>query len=218
MGVQDFGENFNLHKLLRARDVARDMTYELASLIRPGMVEKDAHELYKALSKKQGIEKQWHPPKLRFGPNTVKNFSEPSEEYVLQEEDIFFIDIGPIVDGHEADYGETFTIGSQFEHKHVAQASKKIFDEVVEHWKKTKLTGMPLYEFAQKRARLTGHTLSMNSDGHRIGDFPHHVFFKGGLAECEESVVPNAWILEIHLLGPQNKYGAFFEDILTDEI
>jgi len=54
----------------------------------------------------------------------------------------------------------------------------------------------------------------MGSDGHRIGDFPHHVFFKGSLTECEETVIPNAWILEIHLWSPDKKFGAFYEDVL----
>jgi len=54
----------------------------------------------------------------------------------------------------------------------------------------------------------------MGSDGHRIGDFPHHVFFKGAIIECEESLLPNAWILEIQLDHPKLKFGAFYEDIL----
>lgn len=217
MGVQDFGEKFDLKKLLRARDVARNITYELSSLIKPGMVEEEAHALYKNLCTKYPVEKQWHPAKLRFGPNTLKLFREISDPYVLKDEDVFFVDIGPVVDGHEADYGETFTLGSQYEHKLIREASRKIFDEVAAHWKNKRCTGIALYEFAQKRADHYGYTLSMGSDGHRIGDFPHHVFFKGGIPETEEMIVPNAWILEIHLMNKTKTYGAFFEDILTDE-
>ena len=66
------------------------------------------------------------------------------------------------------------------------------------------------------KALELGFVFNGGQDGHRIGDFPHHVHFRGGLAECEEVVVPNAWILEIHLWGPEKKYGAFFEDILTN--
>lgn len=218
MGTQSFGEKFDLQKLLRARDVARDMTYELYSLLRPGMTEEDAVVLYKELSKKYGVEKQWHPPKMRFGPNTVCNFRDESRPHVLKDEDIVFIDIGPVIDGHEADYGETFALGNQYEYKLIADSSKKVFNDVVEHWRKTKASGPELYRFADSRAKAYGHVFNDAQDGHRIGDFPHHIHYKGGLAECSENIVPNAWILEIHLWDPQKRFGAFFEDILTDEV
>lgn len=218
MGIQSFGDKFDLTKLFRARDVARTMAYELASLLRPGMTEEDAHRLYKEISLKHGVEKQWHPAKLRFGSNSIRSFSEVSDPNILEVNDIFFLDIGPIVDGHEADYGETFSIGSNPEHKRICASAKSLWNEVNKHWKETRDTGIPLYEFAKKRATEMGHILHIESaDGHRIGDFPHHVHFKGALIECGEQIVPNAWILEIHLLEPNKKFGAFFEDILTDQ-
>lgn len=216
MAIQDFGPAFDLKKLYRAREVAREICYELSSLIRPGMSEEDAHEVYKEICTKHPVEKQWHPPKIRFGPNTIKNFREISEPYILQEEDIFMIDIGPVIEGHEADYGETFVIGSDFEKKRIAEMTRKVFQEVTDHWKSTRETGLLLYNYAQKRAQHYGYLLNMNMDGHRLGDFPHHVHFNGGLAECEEKVIPDAWILEIHLWSPDKKMGAFFEDLLTE--
>jgi methionine aminopeptidase len=215
MGIQSVGPTFTLENLHRARDVARDLTYELSSMIRPGMTEPEAHKLYKELSKKHGVQKQWHPPKIRFGSNTLKNFMAVSEPYTLQEEDIFFIDIGPVIFDHEADYGETFTVGSIFDQKHIADCSKKIFDEVSAYFHAHKVTGDVLYEFAKLRADHYGYHLNMGNDGHRIADFPHHVHFKGGLAECPEVVIPNVWILEIHLWNADKSFGAFFEDLLS---
>lgn len=214
MAIQDFSEKFDLEKFYHARDVARDLTYELASMIRPGMVEEDAHILYKSLCEKHGVLKNWHPAKLRFGPNTLKTFKEISDPYTLQAEDIFYVDIGPVVDGHEADYGETFVLGSNYEHKQIMQSSVKLFNEVRDHWMETKIKGPELYEWASLRAKELGYHLNMGSDGHRIGDFPHHVFFKGAIIECDEELLPNAWILEIQLDHPKLKFGAFFEDIL----
>lgn len=218
MGLQSFGESFSLEKLIHARNVAREITYELSSLFRPGMTEEDAHGLYKDLCKKYPVEKQWHPPKLRFGPNTTCDFKDVSKPYVLQEEDIFFIDIGPVIGGHEADYGETFTIGNIYEQKLITETSKKIFHEVVEHWNTIRPTGEELYHFAKERADHYGYYLSMGSDGHRIGDFPHHVHYRGGMPDVQEEIVPNAWILEIHLFNQERTFGAFYEDILTDEV
>lgn len=217
MAMQDFGCSFERGKLYHAREKAREMAYELASMIHPGMKEEDAFRLYKELCQKHGAEKQWHPAKLRFGPNTLCNFKDESQPYVLKEEDIFFVDIGPVFEGHEADYGETFAVGSQFDHKHIADCAKKVFKEVGEHWLKFKNSGPELYEYAKHRASHYGYELNMGSDGHRIGDFPHHVHFKGALLECEEMIVPDAWILEIHLYDPKRRFGAFYEDILTDK-
>lgn len=214
MGIQDFGPTFDLEKFYRARDVARDLAFELSSHIRPGMREEEAHVYYKNLCQKHDVSKNWHPPKIRFGPNTLKNFKETSEPVVLKDEDIFFIDIGPVVDGHEADYGETFAVGASFDHKHIADTAKKVFDEVAVHWKKRPSRGPELYEFARERAKFYGYELNLGMDGHRLGDFPHHLIHKGALLECEEVVVPNAWILEIHLWRTDGKFGAFFEDIL----
>lgn len=215
MPIQSFGENFDLKKLMAARELGRNLTHELASLIRPGMTEDEAHQIYKELCLKNGILKQWHPPKIRFGVNTTKNFKDISLSYTLQTNDLFFIDIGPIIDGHEADYGDTFCLGSNFEHKRITEVVKEVFEEVKAHWQKTKVSGTELYQYAQKRASHYGYTLNPYPDGHRIGDFPHHVFFKGGLTETEEVLVPNAWILEIHLLEKNQNYGAFFEDLLN---
>jgi methionyl aminopeptidase len=218
MATQDFGDKFDLQKLYKARNVARDIAYELSSMFRPGMTEDDAHRIYKELCKNYPVEKQWHPAKLRFGPNTLKDFKEVSIPYLLQEEDIFFIDIGPVIENHEADYGETFTIGSIYEQKLIAETSKKIFYEVADHWNLQRPTGEELYQFAQERAEHYGYYLSMGSDGHRIGDFPHHIHYKGGMPGIHEGIVPNAWILEIHLFNRERTFGAFYEDILTDEI
>lgn len=216
MGIQSFGEKFSLDDLLAARALAREICYELSSLIRPGMTEKEGHALYKELCKKHPIEKQWHPPKIRFGPNTLKNFRDESLPYELKDEDIFFIDIGPTYLGHEADYGETFVLGNSHEMKYLANTSKKVFDEVKSHWMKTKENGPKLYAFAKARAQHYDLILNEVMDGHRLGDFPHHIHFKGALLECEEAPIPNAWILEIHLQNKERTMGAFFEDLLTD--
>lgn len=215
MGIQDFGDNFNLSKFYHARDIAIEMTHELASYIMSGMTEEEAHEHYKRICQEHKIEKNWHPPKIRFGPNTRKSFKEPSDPYTLQDEDIFYIDIGPVIDGHEADYGETFVMGSNFEHKLLADASQKLFKQVSDRWKKNSLKGTELYLWASQRALELGYKLNMGSDGHRIGDFPHHLFFKGAIIECEEKLIPNAWILEIQLDHPQLPLSSFFEDVLN---
>jgi Xaa-Pro aminopeptidase len=215
MGIQDQGAGFNYEKFHLARATAVELTYELATLIRPGMQEADAHQIFQKLLAPRDISKQWHPPKIRFGPNTVKAFREPSDHYILQDEDIYFIDIGPVIDGHEADYGETFVLGDIYQHKLISEASRTIFTEVAARWRAQGANGPELYRFAQERARARSLSLNFSNSGHRIGDFPHLVHFKGKLPECTDQLVADAWILEIHLINGDGKFGAFFEDVLT---
>ena len=59
------------------------------------------------------------------------------------------------------------------------------------------------YEFVTKGA-----------SGHRVGDFPHHVFYRGNLKDIPQTVSANRWILEIQLHDRSLQRGAFFEDIL----
>lgn len=217
MSIQHFGNKFDLTKLIEARNLAKDIAYELKSYIRPGMTESHAHEIYKGLCQKNKIQKQWHAPKLRFGPNTLLNFNDKSSDYILGENDIFFIDIGPVINDHEADFGETFFIGNNPDHEYICLTQRKVFNEVREFWIKTHKTGEELYEFASSVAQSHELILNADQDGHRIGDFPHQIHYKGSLKDVSESILPNAWILEIHLWDKDKKFGAFFEDLLTDQ-
>lgn len=216
MSVQNFGEKFDLEKLIKARNLAKQIAYETRDQIKPGMTEADAYEIYKGLCDKYGINKQWHPPKFRFGPNTLLNFKDKSQDYTLQENDIFFIDIGPIINDHEADFGETFFVGSNLEHKRICDLQQVIFNEVRDYWQTTYKSGMELYEYAKNLASSHDVILNIDQDGHRIGDFPHHIYYNGSLQDFEMQIVPNAWILEIHLWDKEKRFGAFYEDLLTD--
>ena len=55
----------------------------------------------------------------------------------------------------------------------------------------------------------------MSMNGHRLGDFPHALHYKGKLSDFSEAPFPNLWVLEIHLIDEKINRGAFFEDILT---
>lgn len=215
MDIQAFGPHFDLDKFIFARDSARALCHDLSSRVQVGMTEEDLHTLYKSLGPKYGVEKNWHPPKLRVGVNTTKSFKDPSEPVVVQEEDIFFLDLGPVIEGHEADYGEPFFIGENFEHMRIVEKSQELWNIVASYWRTHKVSGHALYDFAVIEAEKMGYKLNLNEKGHRVSDFPHALIHKGKLMECEEVPVPYAWILEIHLIHPDLKIGAFFEDILV---
>ena len=212
---QGVGQKFNLETYLAARKVARRVAFLFASHVEEGMTEDEGLEILDQLLKKNGVEKKWHPSKFRIGKNTVKSFKEKSDPDVkLQEQDIFFLDIGPIIDGHEADYGQTFTVGQNHEYAHAQKTSKLIFDQLAGEWKTNKLSGKALYERASELAQKHGYVLNENMAGHRLGDLPHALHYRGKLSDFESVPLENLWVLEVHIRHPEKEFGAFFEDIL----
>jgi Xaa-Pro aminopeptidase len=78
-----------------------------------GMSEVEGQKLVKQAFAEKGVEKFWHPTKFRIGTDTTKTFRDPPDSSIrLTSGEIYFLDVGPIVDGHEADYGFTFQFGS----------------------------------------------------------------------------------------------------------
>ncbi len=212
---QGVGEKFNLETYLAARKVARRVAFLFASHMEEGISEEEGHEVLDQLLKKNGVEKKWHPSKFRIGKNTTKSFKEKSDPGVkLQKEDIFFLDIGPIIDGHEADYGQTFTVGQNAEFAHAQKTSKLIFDQLAGEWKANGLSGKALYARASELAQKYGYVLNEQMAGHRLGDLPHALHYRGKLSDFESVPLENLWVLEVHIIHPEKQFGAFFEDVL----
>lgn len=171
--------------------------------------EADIHTLIKE-SFSEGT-KFWHPHKVRFGQNTRCSFRDPSTPDIqLQKGDLYFIDMGPVIDGHEADVGQTFCLGNPT----FKNPAELLFRKLEKIWREEGLTGLALYDHARKLAKETGYILNDRMQGHRLGDFPHALFHRGGLKDFESSPHEMLWVLEIHLLEKNNKRGYFFEDIL----
>ncbi len=110
--LEKTGANFSLEALMSARSKTKEAISTIAAGVKPGMFEEEARRLAKETLDRMGSQKGWHKILVRFGPNTVKNFEDPSERDVrLRDGDIFFIDIGPVWGDTEGDGGETFVIG-----------------------------------------------------------------------------------------------------------
>lgn len=206
---------FNLETYMEARKVAKRIALLFASQVDAGMNEADGMQLLDELFEAQGVEKKWHPHKFRIGNDTTKVFRDKSDKsLMLKENDIYFVDIGPVVNGHEADFAQTFTLGQNEEYAKIQRASRAIFDDCLNHWQTHNPSGVELYRYAEKRAEEAGYILKNQEGGHRLGDFPHALFYKGRLSGFEKVPVENLWVLEIHLNNSEETFGAFYEDIL----
>lgn len=146
---------------------------------------------------------------------TIKAFREKSDDKVtLQPEDLFFIDIGPVFDGYEGDYGKTFTLGNNLSYLKISTDVQVLFDKAQSLWLEGNASGIELYQFLKKEADKLGYVLNPAMIGHRLADFPHAIYYKGKLGEFTKTPVENLWVLEVLIRHPSNNFGAFFEDII----
>lgn len=201
-------------------DLAQERTWavlrEICSHMQPGMTEDEAYRLALGLIVRHGASRNWHKPKIRFGVNTTKGFSELSVPgVVLQPTDIFFLDLGLVFDGFEGDAGATVAVGANPEHLRIIEDSKAIFSLVAKEWKESGKSGVELYQFAEKLANDRGWELNSDgASGHRIADFPHQLYYKGDLRDFGGKPLSHRWILEIQLRSRDGSFGAFYEDVL----
>ena len=212
--LEEVGEKFNLQTFFRARDVCVQVTDQIIGQIEAGMSEAQIKDLVEKSFASVGVKKFWHPSKIRLGPDTTKNFRELSDPNLRTlQGDLCFLDLGPILEDHEADFGRTFAVGEKLKPP-IARASEEIFLQTAEKWKSDGLTGLGLFNYASGLADRHGYVLNPLMSGHRLGDFPHKIFSSAKLFELGIAPTENLWVLEIHLIDEKNQRGAFFEDIL----
>lgn len=213
--AQNVGLMYSRDAMLDARSRSWKALHAIAARIVPGMREAEAVVVAKDILDSHGMQRIWHPCIVRFGANTLKTFRERSAPgTVLGENDLFFVDLGPVFDGHEGDVGDTFVVGADPLMHACAQAARDLFDIVAARWRDGGCTGAGLYAFADEQARAMGWRLNHETKGHRVGDFPHAVHKAGNLGDFDAEPVPGLWILEIQIAHPDRPIGAFFEDLL----
>ena len=211
MGRADFSRD----SFLRARALAWEALREVAAQVEAGMKEADVQALLKTALTARGSAKPWHKPVVRLGSDTTKTFHPLSDpDLRLEKTDIFFLDIGPVWEGYEADVGDSFTLGGDAEMIRCAEDCRVLFDIVRTEWLSSGRSGANLYRFAEAQAKSRGWELVMDVDGHRLGDFPHHAHFRGSMGELDFRPSSDAWVLEIQLRHPSRPFGGFYEDLL----
>lgn len=212
--LEKVGPRYSLDGMLAAREQSVRALAAIASQLKVGMSTAQALQLADQTLQAMGASHTWHPTYIRFGDDTVRT---PRQGIDLQRRlratDIAVVDLGPVWDGYEGDYGDTFVFGEHPLYHACVKALHEVFDETRQAWY-TGLTGRELYDVAERSALAKGWCLERNLAGHRIADFPHALFGQDKLAELE--IVPSemVWVLEIQLCHPTEPVGAFFEDIL----
>lgn len=212
---QRVGIAFDMESMRHASQQSWLAVHQMAKAFTPGLLESEAVRIARGILKDVGMERIWHPIQVRFGANTLKTFRQKSDPgVVLGENDIYFIDIGPVFRGHEGDVGATFTTGDDPDQLACAAAAKTLFDDVRGRWSRERLSGPALYDYAERRAREMGWRLNLGTQGHRVGDYPHSIHRGGTLAAFDSKPDDGIWVLEIQIAHPGKPFGAFYEDVL----
>lgn len=216
--------------LQSAQDKAVSLFEEIErTLIRPGISEKDlSKEVFELAAERFGVEKHWHKRVIRSGPNTLFPYAENPPDRVIQEDDILFVDLGPVFEAWEADFGRTFVLGHD-------PAKIRLRDSLEPTWQMVKakfvenpdMCGEELYGLACAAAREAGYEYGGDIAGHLVGNFPHEriprdriqLYITTGNKEAMSKLNPKGekrhWILEIHLVDRDLQIGGFMEQLLT---
>lgn len=212
------GKRFSLPAMVKARDLTFDAVNQIASAIAPGMTEGDAYSLAQEALERMGMERLWHRTIIRFGEGTLKTFKAQSQPHRrLRPNDIFFVDLGVVWDGHEGDAGDTFVVGDDPEMAACADAARDLWRKVAARWRLDQLGGEGLYRYAAESAEAAGWRLNGSVKGHRVSDFPHAIYRAGALGDFESCPQAGLWILEIQIAHPTRPIGAFYEDLLVED-
>ena len=227
----DASEDKRIKELREAQQKADTLfrAVETNGIIRQGVTESAVNEDIWAMAKEMfGTTTYWHKRIVRAGKNTLLPYAENPPDLTLAEDDILFLDLGPVFEAWEADFGRTFVLGSD-------PLKLKLRDDIAKAFAQGKhyfhshpeITADELYRYAQKMARDDGWEYGGPIAGHLIGQFPHEripndkislyvhpenpMKMRGQDAEGQQ----RHWILEIHFVDRAKKIGGFYEELLT---
>ncbi|HUJ94176.1 MAG TPA: M24 family metallopeptidase [Terriglobales bacterium] len=217
--------------LLDAQNKAQALFQEIIvrGIIRPGSTESWINEQIYALAEDMyEVTTYWHKRIVRAGENTLQPYDENPPDLLVKEDDVVFLDLGPVFEAWEADFGRTYVLGDDpLKHK-LCRDVESAFAQGKKHFDETPdITARDLYLYAQSLAKQNGWEYGGPIAGHLIGHFPHERIpgdkvtlyvhpdnpnrMRGPDANGEE----RHWILEIHFVDRARKFGGFYEELLT---
>jgi Xaa-Pro aminopeptidase len=217
-------------RLLEAQNRAEILFTAIAEdLIRPGVSELALNgEIYALAARLHGVNTHWHKRVVRAGPNTLLPYAENPPDRMIEADDILFVDLGPVFENWEADFGRTYVLGDDPAKHKLRDDLAPIFKAAKAHFEANAgITGGELYERACDLAEQAGWSFGGIMAGHLVGEFPHEriahdkkTFYitRGNdqpLRSHDAEGRQRHWILEIHLVDRVRQIGGFYEQLLT---
>jgi Xaa-Pro dipeptidase len=231
MSSTTVAEDTRAHGLVEAerKAVALFEEVERRGLIAPGLLESAVSAAVRDLAAEMfGIRRHWHKRIVRSGPNTLKPYRENPPDREITDDDIVFLDFGPIFAEWEADIGRTFVLGDDPAKLALRDDLPRVWAAGRRHFEAHPLiTGAELYAHVVELAEAAGWRFGGPHSGHLVGEFPHEVIdgerIQGYITPGNTTAMRREdragnrahWILEVHLVDPERAIGGFFEQLLT---
>ena len=223
-------EDVRVQRLLDAQQKAAQLFGEVErrAMIRPGVGERElSDEIHDLAGEMFGVIRHWHRRIVRAGENTLQPFAERPPDRTIVGDDIVFLDLGPIFEEWEADFGRTFVLGDDPHKTAIRDALPRIWEAGRDHFAgHPDITGAELFDFVVGVAGGEGFGWGSPIAGHLVGEFPHKKiagtgvqwYIMPGSHKTMRRTDPRGrichWILEIHLVDPQRRIGGFYEQLL----
>ncbi|HTZ98303.1 MAG TPA: M24 family metallopeptidase [Terriglobales bacterium] len=217
--------------LLDAQAKARGLFSEILSkgLIRPGAKETEINaNVYDLAAKLYGVKQHWHKRIVRAGRNTLAPYDENPPDLTVTEDDIVFLDLGPVFEEWEADFGRTYVVGNDPVKHKLCRDIEAAFAQGKQYFhERPDITCAELYQYAQQLAREAGWEYGGPIAGHLVGVFPHERIAGDKITLYVHPQNPNRmrtpdvegrkrhWIFEIHFVDRARQIGGFHEELLT---
>ncbi len=230
MPLDPSSEDHRAAELLDAQRKAAGLFDEIERrLVRPGITESAlSREIHDLAAARFGVESHWHKRVVRTGSNTLRPYREDPPYLVIQPDDILFVDLVPVFEAWEADFGRTYVLGDEPLKHRLRDDLEPVFRAAKAHFRSHPgITAAALYDFACTLAVRAGWRFGGTIAGHLVGEFPHERIpgdrvmqnIMPGNDNPIESVDSQGrrrhWILEIHLIDPARQIGGFYEELLT---
>lgn len=223
-------ESTRVARLLDAQDKAARLFDEVTDrrLVRPGVGERAlSNEIRDLAADMFGVTRHWHKRIVRAGSNTLETFRENPPDLVIGEDDIVFLDFGPIFEEWEADFGRTYVLGDDPRKRALRDDLPVIWQAGREHFlRHPDISGEELFHYVADLSRRHGWEFGGVIAGHLVGEFPHE---KIAGDDIESYIAPGStepmrrndrsgrvchWILEVHLVDTARGFGGFHEELL----
>lgn len=203
---------------------------EELQLIQAGKTEKELNqEVYQLAFDLFGIKKYWHKRIVRSGRNTLLPYRENPENLIIQEDDVIFLDFGPVFEEWEADFGRTFVLGNNPRKLKLKKDIEFAWNEGKAFYDqhKNELTGADFYSFTEQLAKKYGWEYGNEHCGHLIGNFPHeqicgeeitnyiHPDNHELMSAKNKNSNERFWIYEIHFVDKDEEIGGFYEQLVS---
>lgn len=194
----------------------------------PGVSEREASRAVAALAAEMfGVRRFWHKRVVRAGPNTLEPYRRNPPDRLIADDDIVFLDFGPIFEIWEADFGRTYVLGDDPLKTRLRDSLEPLWEAGRDHFRShPDITGEELYAHMVGLAERDGWEFGAPIAGHLVGQFPHE---KIAGDQLDAYITPGStapmrredrtgrtchWILEVHIVDRRHEIGGFHEQLL----